>query len=25
LCEYEDRRDRMCELYAELIDRESAA
>jgi len=25
LCEYEDRRDRMCALYAELIDREAAA
>jgi hypothetical protein len=25
LCEYEDRRDRICHLYAELIDREAAA
>lgn len=25
LCEYEGRRDRICELYAELIDREAAA
>ena len=25
LCEYEDRRDRICQLYAELIDREAAA
>jgi hypothetical protein len=25
LCEYEDMRDRICELYAELIDREAAA
>jgi hypothetical protein len=25
LCKYEDRRDRICELYAELIDREAAA
>lgn len=25
LCEYEDRYDRICELYAELIDREAAA
>ena len=25
LCEYEDWRDRICELYAELIDREAAA
>ena len=25
LCEYEDRRDRICHLYAELIAREAAA
>ena len=25
LCEYEDRRDRIRQLYAELIDREAAA
>jgi len=25
LCEYEDRRDRVCQLYAELINREAAA
>jgi hypothetical protein len=25
LCEYEDRRDRICHLYAQLIDREAAA
>jgi hypothetical protein len=25
LCEYEDRRDRIYQLYAELIDREAAA
>jgi hypothetical protein len=25
LCEYEDRRDRICHLYAELIDRKAAA
>ena len=25
LCEYEGRRDRICQLYAELIDREGAA
>jgi len=25
LWEYEDRRDRICQLYAELIDREAAA
>jgi hypothetical protein len=25
LCEYEDRRDRICQLYAEIIDRETAA
>ena len=25
LCGYEDRCDRICELYAELIDREAAA
>jgi hypothetical protein len=25
LCEYEDRRDRICLLYAEVIDRETAA
>lgn len=25
LCESEDKRDRICELYAELIDREGAA
>jgi len=25
LCEYEDRCDRICHLYAELIDREAAA
>jgi hypothetical protein len=25
LCEYEDRRDRICQLYAELINREAAA
>ncbi len=24
LCEYEDRHDRICELYAELVDREAA-
>ena len=25
LCEYEDRRDRICQIYAEVIDREPAA
>jgi hypothetical protein len=25
LCEYEDRHDRICKLYDELLDRESAA
>ena len=25
LCEYEDRRDRICQLYAELVNREAAA
>ena len=25
LCEYEDRHDRICELYDELLERESAA
>ena len=25
LCEYEDRGNRICQLYAELIDREAAA
>jgi hypothetical protein len=25
LCEYEHRRDRICQIYAELIDREPAA
>ena len=25
LCEYEDRRDRICHLYAQLIDRKAAA
>jgi hypothetical protein len=25
LCEYQDRRDRICQLYAELINREAAA
>ena len=25
LCEYEDRRDRICQLYAELINREATA
>ena len=25
LCEYEDRRDRICHLYAELIDQKAAA
>jgi hypothetical protein len=25
LCEYEDRRDRICQLYAEIFDREAAA
>jgi hypothetical protein len=25
LCEYEDRRDRICQLYVELIEREAAA
>jgi hypothetical protein len=25
LCEYEDRHDRICELYGQLIDREAAA
>ena len=25
LCEYQDRRDRICQLYADLIDREAAA
>ena len=24
LCEYEERRDRICQLYAELFDREAA-
>ena len=24
-CEYEDRRDRICQIYAEFIDREPAA
>ena len=24
LCEYEDRRDRICQLYAELTDRQAA-
>ena len=24
LCEYEDRYDRICDLYAELVDREAA-
>jgi hypothetical protein len=24
LCEYEDRHDRICDLYAELVDREAA-
>ena len=24
LCEYEDRHDRICQLYADLIDREAA-
>ena len=25
LCEYEDRRDRICQLYAELIDQRASA
>jgi len=25
LCEYEDRRDRICQIYAEVIDHEPAA
>ncbi|HST10509.1 MAG TPA: hypothetical protein VLL05_09020, partial [Terriglobales bacterium] len=25
LCEYEDRRDRICQLYAELVNRDAAA